>query len=212
MVPRRLRLVTCREASACPNKGSKINARDLASTAFSSPSVNSVPMRLPSRPSRAISTARLIRDSRTSGSYSLTWQRILSNIRRTPVSGRRHRYKAQMHSALDERSSTKFQVLETLGTIYDTAQQVIVLAESVRNTAHQRRRTIAVPMKPVALVKKCIPFLLLCSTSLFVTVCKTMGIWLLCCESFSYVESTFRRISKCGCCCYRFPAPILLQF
>jgi hypothetical protein len=52
-VPRRLRLVTWRKESGCPNKGSKINGLDLASTAFSSPSVNSVPTRRPSRPSRA---------------------------------------------------------------------------------------------------------------------------------------------------------------
>jgi len=44
------------EDSGCPDNGSKINGLDLASTAFSSPSVNSVPTRLPSRPSRAIST------------------------------------------------------------------------------------------------------------------------------------------------------------
>src|SRR6266581_8311363 len=80
MVPRRLRLATCREDSGCPSNGSKINGLDLASTAFSSPSVNSVPTRLPSRPSRAISTASPISDSRTSGSYSVTWQRMLSNI------------------------------------------------------------------------------------------------------------------------------------
>jgi hypothetical protein len=47
-VARRLRM---------PNNGSKINSLDLASTAFSSPSVNGVPTRLPPRPSRAISTA-----------------------------------------------------------------------------------------------------------------------------------------------------------
>src|ERR1700680_1211682 len=43
MVPRRLRLVRCREGSGCPTNGSKINGLDLASTAFSSPSVNRVP-------------------------------------------------------------------------------------------------------------------------------------------------------------------------
>src|SRR5246127_5532332 len=80
MVPRRLRLVTCSDDSGCPDNGSKISGLDLASTAFSSPSVNSVPTRLPSRPSRAISTASPIKDSRTSGSYSVTWQRMLSNI------------------------------------------------------------------------------------------------------------------------------------
>ena len=37
--------------SECPNNGSNIKALDLASTAFSSPSANSVPTRLPSRPS-----------------------------------------------------------------------------------------------------------------------------------------------------------------
>jgi len=37
MVPRRLRLVTCREASGCPNNGSKINGLDCASKAFLSP-------------------------------------------------------------------------------------------------------------------------------------------------------------------------------
>src|SRR5690348_835342 len=31
MVPRRLRLVTCREGSGCPSSGSKINDLDLAS-------------------------------------------------------------------------------------------------------------------------------------------------------------------------------------
>jgi len=50
MVPRRLRLATWREDSGWPSNGSKIKARDLASTASSSPSVNNVPMRLPSRP------------------------------------------------------------------------------------------------------------------------------------------------------------------
>src|SRR5580693_1830866 len=84
MVPRRLGLLMWRTDSGCPNNGSKINDLDLASTASSSPSVNSVPTRLPSRPSRAISTARPMRDSRTSGSYSVTWQRILSNIHQTP--------------------------------------------------------------------------------------------------------------------------------
>src|ERR1700722_11911353 len=84
MVPRRLRLVTCREDSGCPNNGSKINGRDRASTASSSPSVNSVPIRLPSLPSRAISTASPISGSSTSGSYSVTSQRRLSNIHRAP--------------------------------------------------------------------------------------------------------------------------------
>jgi hypothetical protein len=56
--PRRLRLVTWREDSGCPNNGSKINGLDLESTASSSPSVNSVPTRLPARPSRAISTGQ----------------------------------------------------------------------------------------------------------------------------------------------------------
>src|SRR5438270_10180388 len=80
MVPRRLRSVICRADSEWPNNGSKINDLDLASTAFSSPSINNVPTRFPSRPSRAIATASSIRDSRTSGSYSVIWQRILSNI------------------------------------------------------------------------------------------------------------------------------------
>src|SRR5437016_8972645 len=100
MVPRRLRLVTWRRDSGCPDNGSKINGLDLESTAFSSPSVNSVPTRLPSRPSRAISTASPIRDSRTSGSYSVTWQRMLSNIHQIPFSSdRRHYY---THTVLDE--------------------------------------------------------------------------------------------------------------
>jgi hypothetical protein len=63
-----------------PRQWIHIKGLDLASTAFSSPTVNSVPTRLPSRPSRAILTASPIRDSRTSGSYSVTWQRMLSNI------------------------------------------------------------------------------------------------------------------------------------
>jgi hypothetical protein len=45
--------------SECPNKGSNIKALDLWSTAFSSPSVNSVRTRLPSPPSRAISHCQL---------------------------------------------------------------------------------------------------------------------------------------------------------
>src|SRR5581483_6399957 len=84
MVPRRLRLRTWSADSGCPESGSKINGRDLARTAFSSPSVNSVPTRLPSRPSRAISTASPIKDSSTSGSYWVTWQRMLSNILQLP--------------------------------------------------------------------------------------------------------------------------------
>src|SRR5690349_17685544 len=84
MVPRRLRLVTWSDDSGCPDNGSKIKTLDLASTAFSSPRVNSVPIRLPSRPSRPISTARPIRDSSTSGSYSVIWQRMLSNIHQIP--------------------------------------------------------------------------------------------------------------------------------
>src|ERR1700756_1268111 len=76
------------DMSRSPNNGSKINALDLASTAFSSPSVNRVPTRLPSRLSRAISTASPIRDSRASGSYSVTWQRMLSNIHQLRASGR----------------------------------------------------------------------------------------------------------------------------
>ncbi len=59
---------------------------DLARTASSSPRVNSVPIRLPSRPSRAISTASSIKGSKTSGSYSVTWQRMLSNTATLPTS------------------------------------------------------------------------------------------------------------------------------
>src|ERR1700735_198735 len=112
MVPRRLRLVIWSEDSGCPDNGSKINDLDLASTAFSSPSVNSVPTRLPSRPSRAISTASPIRDSRTLGSYSVTWQRMLSNIHQTPSLRVDATWKSEMLSALDERTTKKIQALQ----------------------------------------------------------------------------------------------------
>src|SRR5579863_7814302 len=109
MVPRRLRLVRWSEDSGCPDNGSKINGLDLASTAFSSPSVNNVPTRLPSRPSRAISTASPIRDSRTSASYSVTWQRMLSNIHQTPslwIAATHY-----THTVLDEAITRKIQAL-----------------------------------------------------------------------------------------------------
>src|SRR6266436_2435716 len=109
MVPRRLRLVTWSADSGCPDNGSKINGLDLASTAFSSPSVNSVPTRLPSRPSRAISTASPIRDSRTSGSYSVIWQRMLSNIHQILS------LRAVATFVLDEEITKKIQALNDKG-------------------------------------------------------------------------------------------------
>src|SRR4029077_12779746 len=109
MVPRRLRLVTWSDDSGCPDNGSKINGLDFASTALSSPSVNSVPTRLPSRPSRAISTASPIRDSRTSGSYSVIWQRMLSNIYRIPS------LRVVTTCVLDERMTKKIQGLYDKG-------------------------------------------------------------------------------------------------
>src|SRR6201987_5354028 len=111
MVPRRLRLVTCSDDSGCPDNGSKINGLDLASTAFSSPSVNRVPTRLPSRPSRAISTASPIRDSSTSGSYFVTWQRMLSNIHQPLSPGTHHLPHKHVHSVLDEGIAKKIQSL-----------------------------------------------------------------------------------------------------
>src|SRR5712675_1599192 len=111
MVPRRLRLVTWSDDSGCPDNGSKINGLDFASTALSSPSVNSVPTRLPSRPSRAISTASPIRDSRMSGSYSVSWQRMLSNIHRIRSFGVDVTYYSEMHSDFDEGTIKKIQAL-----------------------------------------------------------------------------------------------------
>src|ERR1700746_76644 len=106
MVPRRLRLVWCREDLGCSDNGSKISGLDLASTAFSSPNVIRVPTRLPSRPSRAISTASSISDSRTSGSYSVTWQRMLSNIHQAPFLELRTLYPSR---SLDEEIPKKIQ-------------------------------------------------------------------------------------------------------
>ena len=80
IVPRNPGSLKCREDSGCPSNGSRINARERARTSCWSPSVKRVPMRRPSRPSRAISTASSISDSSTSGSYSVTWQMMLSNI------------------------------------------------------------------------------------------------------------------------------------
>src|SRR4029077_8314201 len=112
IVPRRLGLVTWSDDSGCPANGSKINGLDRASTAFSSPSVNSVPTRLPSRPSRAISTASPIRNSRTSGSYSVTWQRMLSNIHQIRSFGINVTYYSEMHSDFDEATIKKIQALK----------------------------------------------------------------------------------------------------
>ena len=56
-VPRRSGSSMWRRLSGWPASGLRIRERDFARTASSSPSVNNVPMRRPSRPSRAISTA-----------------------------------------------------------------------------------------------------------------------------------------------------------
>jgi hypothetical protein len=104
--------VTWSDDSGCPDNGSKINGLDFASTAFSSPSVNSVPTRRPSRPSRAISTASPIRDSRTSGSYSVIWQRMLSNIHQIPSLEVDATYYSEMYSVLDEGTTKKIQALK----------------------------------------------------------------------------------------------------
>src|SRR5581483_899608 len=52
--------------AGCPAKGLRMSGRDQAMTASASPSVNSVPIRRPSLPSRAISTANSSRCLRTS--------------------------------------------------------------------------------------------------------------------------------------------------
>src|SRR5690348_2363007 len=80
IVPRRFAFEIERRSFGCPASGSRISGRDRSRTACSSPNVNNVPMRRPSRPSRAISTASSMSGPKISGSYSLTWQRMLSNI------------------------------------------------------------------------------------------------------------------------------------
>ena len=63
----------CVRAGAWPANGSRMSARDAASTASALPTVNNVPIRRPSRPSRAISSASSRTDSRTAGSHQGIW-------------------------------------------------------------------------------------------------------------------------------------------
>jgi hypothetical protein len=134
IVPRRLGLATWSDDSGCPDNGSKINDRDLASTASSSPSVNSVPTRLPSRPSRAISTASPIRDSSTSGSYSVTWQRMLSNIHQIPS------LRAVATTVLDEGTTKKIQTLND--KVVDLSRTDTALASALPRPGHSAEKLI----------------------------------------------------------------------
>jgi hypothetical protein len=69
IVPRTSGSVICVRAGAWPASGSRMSGRDAASTASTLPTVNNVPIRRPSRPSRAISSASSRADSRTAGSH-----------------------------------------------------------------------------------------------------------------------------------------------